>query len=66
MLNVSSEVEITGSDWGGSRNDLAEVVALAQGGALATSVRRFNLSQANEVLDMLGRGEIEGRAILIP
>lgn len=65
MLDVASEIEITGSDWG-SRNDLAEVVALAQGGALTTSVRRFRLSQANEVLDMLGRGEIEGRAILIP
>jgi alcohol dehydrogenase, propanol-preferring len=60
-----SEVTLTGSAWG-SRNELAEVVALAQRGALQLDVERSPLEEINEVFARLERGEVAGRAVLVP
>jgi alcohol dehydrogenase, propanol-preferring len=51
----------------GTLADLVELVGLAQRGTLAPVVTgAYRLEEANEVLAKLGRGEIEGRAVLKP
>jgi len=51
----------------GSLAELAELVQLAKSGAVAPVVTAsYRLEEANEVLSKLGRGEIQGRAILKP
>lgn len=52
--------------YSGSYRDLAEVIALARSGAIDPLVTRFPLSAATDVFGKLGRGEIVGRAVLIP
>lgn len=52
--------------YGGTRRDLQEVVALAQRGRIDVHVERFDLSDAAQALDKLERGEIKGRAVLVP
>lgn len=52
--------------YGGTRRDLQEVVALAQNGHIQVHVQRFGLAQASEALDKLEKGEIAGRAVLVP
>ena len=51
--------------WGGL-GELAEVVALAEGGHLRTSVQRFPLSRVAEAYDELMAGRIRGRAVVVP
>jgi alcohol dehydrogenase, propanol-preferring len=51
----------------GTLADLVELVDLARRGTLAPVVTgAYRLEDANEVLSKLGRGEIEGRAVLKP
>jgi alcohol dehydrogenase, propanol-preferring len=51
----------------GQLSDLIEIVALASEGIVAPVVTAtYPLEEANEVLAKLGRGEIEGRAVLKP
>lgn len=52
--------------YGGTRRDLQEVVALAQNGSIEVHVERFGLDDASNALDKLERGEISGRAVLVP
>lgn len=52
--------------YGGTRRDLQEVVALAQRGDIAVHAERFGLDEATQALDKLERGEIAGRAVLVP
>ncbi|MDQ2679165.1 MAG: NAD(P)-dependent alcohol dehydrogenase [Actinomycetota bacterium] len=52
--------------YGGTRRDLQEVVALAQKGLIEAHVERFELAEAMQTLDRLERGEISGRAVLVP
>lgn len=52
--------------YGGTRRDLQEVVALAQKGLIEAHVERFELGEAMQTLDKLERGEIAGRAVLVP
>ena len=52
--------------YGGTRRDLQEVVALAQRGRIEVHVHRFGLAEASQALDQLERGEITGRAVLVP
>jgi propanol-preferring alcohol dehydrogenase len=65
FLEMASEAQLITSTWG-SRNDLAELVELARTGKVRTSVERYPLEDVNEVLGRLERGEISGRAVLIP
>jgi alcohol dehydrogenase, propanol-preferring len=52
--------------YGGTRRDLQEVVRLAQKGDIEVHVERFGLTDASQALEKLERGEISGRAVLVP
>jgi len=65
FFSMSTEAELTTSDWG-NRNELAEVVALAEQGRLHGRIERHALGAINTVFERLERGEIEGRAVLVP
>jgi len=65
FFDMASEAVMTTSDWG-SHNDLVELVALARTGKLQTTTERHRLEEVNEVLERLERGEIPGRAVLVP
>jgi propanol-preferring alcohol dehydrogenase len=52
--------------YGGTRRDLQEVVALAQKGEIEVHMERFGLDDAASALDRLERGDIAGRAVLVP
>ena len=65
FFTQASEVAITTSIWG-SRNDLAEVIALAQEGKLTAATESHRLDDINEVLERLEHGLVEGRAVVVP
>jgi propanol-preferring alcohol dehydrogenase len=50
----------------GSRDELHEVIALAQRGAISVEVQTFPLSAFAEVYERLRQGAIKGRAVLVP
>jgi propanol-preferring alcohol dehydrogenase len=52
--------------YGGTRRDLDEVVALARDGRLHVEVERHPLDDGVAVFERLERGEVAGRAVLIP
>lgn len=52
--------------YGGTRRDLQEVVALAQKGDIDVHVNRFHLTDAAQALEDLERGQLTGRAVLVP
>lgn len=60
-----SEATLTSSNWG-TRNELEEVVALAQSGAITVQVERAPLEEINEVFSRLEQGKVDGRAVLVP
>ena len=49
----------------GSRDDLAEVFALASRGVLRPQVETHGLAEAPEFLERLRRGEVAGRAVVV-
>jgi alcohol dehydrogenase, propanol-preferring len=65
FFGQASEVTVTTSTWG-SRNDLAEVIALAQRGKLTAATESHKLDNINQVLERLERGLVEGRAVVVP
>lgn len=50
----------------GTRAELQEVIALARSGQLQADVQTFPLAEAPEAYEMLRRGEIHGRAVVVP
>lgn len=50
----------------GTRAELQEVIALARSGQLQADVQTFPLTEAPEAYEMLRRGEIHGRAVVVP
>lgn len=50
----------------GCKRELLELVALASAGRFPVRIERFGLSQVDDVLDRIRRGEIVGRAVVIP
>jgi D-arabinose 1-dehydrogenase-like Zn-dependent alcohol dehydrogenase len=50
----------------GTYNDLAELMELNRQGKVHITAQRFPLQDVAEVLHRLERGEIEGRAVLVP
>ena len=50
----------------GSRVELMEVIAMARGRRIYAETTEFPLEQAVEGYDKLKRGQISGRAVLIP
>jgi len=66
---VRRELRIIGSYGARTRSDMPEIIRLAAGGAfrLETMVtQRFSLEQADAAYQALARGEIVGRAIVVP
>ncbi|MEH0829553.1 MULTISPECIES: alcohol dehydrogenase catalytic domain-containing protein [unclassified Micromonospora] len=60
-MEVSVEVPF----WG-TRAELQEVIALGQLGLLIADVQTFPLDRAPEAYDLLRRGQIHGRAVVVP
>ncbi len=50
----------------GSRKELMEVIALAQAGRIKADTTFFKLDEAAEVYEKLDKGQILGRAVLVP
>jgi alcohol dehydrogenase, propanol-preferring len=65
FLGLAGEAEVTSSQWG-TRNELGEVIALAQQGRIPVAADVHPLMKINEVFGRLERGEIEHRAVLVP
>lgn len=65
FFTVPYEASVATTYWG-SIGELAEVVALAQRGLLDVHVERFDLHDAPMVYDRLARGEVDGRAVILP
>lgn len=59
------ESTIKTSTWG-NRNELAEVVALAEAGRITGEVEQAPLTAINEVFERLEHGDVAGRAVLNP
>jgi propanol-preferring alcohol dehydrogenase len=57
--------EVATSYWG-TATDLQELVALARAGKISIDVESFPLARAPEVYERLRRGEIRGRAVVVP
>ena len=65
IMMAASEVRIYATAVG-TRQDLAEVLALGAAGKLLCQVATRPLEQANEVLEELRRGQVPGRIVLVP
>jgi propanol-preferring alcohol dehydrogenase len=65
ILMAAKEVRIHASSVG-TRQDLREVLAMAAAGKIRCHVVARPLSQANEALDLLRRGQVSGRIVLAP
>jgi alcohol dehydrogenase, propanol-preferring len=65
FFSIPFESTLTTSNWG-TRNQLEEVLALAQDGQISVAVERRPLEEINAVFAELERGAIAGRAVLIP
>ncbi|MFJ4652508.1 NAD(P)-dependent alcohol dehydrogenase [Nocardia sp. NPDC088792] len=51
---------------GGTRSDLHACVALAQAGKIHLEVERYDLTEGPEAFARLDKGQIRGRAVLVP
>jgi alcohol dehydrogenase, propanol-preferring len=65
FFSVPQETSVATTYWGGVV-ELQEVVALAERRLIDVRVERFALDDAMEAYHKLHRGEIEGRAVMIP
>lgn len=52
--------------YGGSRADLTEVVALAEAGRINPHLEKYPFSEVEDALAKLQKGEIVGRAVMVP
>jgi propanol-preferring alcohol dehydrogenase len=50
----------------GSRVELMEVIAMARKGRIHADITEFPLNQAVDVYGKLKKGQITGRAVLVP
>ncbi len=55
-----------GFTFGGSLNDLTEVVALAENGRVRPHIQHFGFDQIEEAYHALHEGKVEGRAVILP
>jgi propanol-preferring alcohol dehydrogenase len=65
FMGMPGESVVMGSTWG-TRNELEEVLALATAGRLTFHFEQHPLEKINEVFHRLEKGEILGRAVLVP
>jgi propanol-preferring alcohol dehydrogenase len=59
------EVVVTGSNWG-SFTELEELLALSATGMVRPIIQRFSLEEINHVFHLMEKGEILGRAVIVP
>jgi propanol-preferring alcohol dehydrogenase len=64
ILMAAAEVRIQANPVG-TRQDLAEVLALAAAGKIRCRVGTRPLSEANQALELLRRGQVSGRLVLV-
>lgn len=65
FFSVPQEAAVATTYWG-SIVELTEVVALAARGLLDVHIERFSLDNAMDAYNKLARGEIQGRAVVVP
>jgi alcohol dehydrogenase, propanol-preferring len=65
ILMAAGEIRIRASAVG-TRQDVREILAMAAGGEVRCRTETHPLTQANDALDRLRRGQISGRAVLTP
>jgi propanol-preferring alcohol dehydrogenase len=59
------EVNLTTSFWG-TLPELHEVIALAQRGLITPHIQRFPLEQTVEAYQLMEKGQLSGRAVVVP
>ena len=64
-FNVAEEKTIRGTLIG-NRNDMKNVIKIAETGNITTLIEKYPMPKANEVLLKLKRSQIQARAVLIP
>jgi propanol-preferring alcohol dehydrogenase len=62
---VIQEYQVYGSLWG-NYNELCEVIDLAKKGKIKHRLHKFSLSDINNAIELLRKGEIDGRAVIVP
>jgi propanol-preferring alcohol dehydrogenase len=65
FIGTRAECTVTNSYWG-SYTEFEELLALATQGLVRPTIHRFSLDQINEAMDLLQRGRIQGRAVIVP
>ena len=65
ILMAASEIRIKASSVG-TRQDMRELLAMAAAGKVRCQVAARPLTQVNEVLEQLRRGQVHGRMVLVP
>lgn len=65
FFGIPYECSVQTTYWG-NRGELVEVLDLAARGLLRAHVERFALGEAAQVYERLARGEIAGRAVVVP
>lgn len=65
VMDIGDEKTIVGTVLG-TRQDMADVLGLAVDGKLKAVHEDFALSEANQVLQRLKTGQLQGRAVLVP
>ena len=62
---TARDVGVRAPYWG-SRSELIEVLELARAGSIRVETETFSLDEAPHVFELLTKGEIRGRAVVIP
>jgi alcohol dehydrogenase, propanol-preferring len=62
---IPLETRLVVAFWG-TRTELVEVVALARAGLISAHLERFGLADAKAAYERLERGQLEGRAVVVP
>lgn len=65
FFSIPYEASVATTYWG-SVVELAEVVSLAERGLLDVHIERFSLDEALHAYEQLERGEVDGRAVVVP
>jgi alcohol dehydrogenase, propanol-preferring len=65
FLTMQPEMTVTNTYWG-SPAELVEVLDLARTGHLRSNITTYSLAEAQQAVTDLGRGEVPGRAVLVP
>jgi alcohol dehydrogenase, propanol-preferring len=65
VRTVLQEYQLYGSLWG-NYSELSEVIELAKANKIKHNIQKFPLSEINDAIQLLKKGEIVGRGVVIP